>query len=314
MVDDNSSDRTADIARHTASRLGKSESLTVMRGRPLPPGWSGKLWAMQQGIEAARRFHADYLLLTDADIVHAPHSLESLLAFAQAGRYDLVSQMVKLHCSSLAEKLLIPAFVFFFFKLYPPEWIADPRARTAGAAGGCVLLSPQALACAGGLEAIRGEIIDDCALARAVKRSGARVYLGLTADTASIRAYRSFAEIGRMIARTAFNQLHHSGLLLIAALGALAVTYVAPVLLLFSARRVPTVLGAVAWAAMALAYLPMIRFYRLRSPWASVLPFSALFYMGATVRSALNFWSHRGGEWKGRVQDVATPAPKAQPE
>ncbi len=328
VVDDNSSDRTAEVAAEAAGKISTlatsgpgsctrndaasensavqrdiQNGLTVVRGRPLPPGWSGKLWAVEQGIEVAQQMSPTYFLLTDADIEHAPASIDELIALARAGDYDLASLMVKLHCRSRAEKLLIPAFVFFFFKLYPPAWTADPRRSTAGGAGGCILITPEALARAGGIAAIRAEIIDDCALARAVKRSGGRVYLGLAGATASLRAYGSSREIGRMIARTAFNQLHHSALLLFGALLGLAAVYLAPVALLFSGRALPTALGAIAWALMTALYLPMIRFYGLNAGWALTLPITALFYMAATVTSAVNYWQRRGGEWKGRVQD-----------
>ena len=195
----------------------------------MPPGWSGKLWAVQQGIEQALQLQPKFLLLTDADIQHSPENVATLVAIAERGGYDLASFMVKLHCRSVAEKLLIPAFVFFFFLLYPPEWIRDPQRKTAGAAGGCMLIRPAALARAGGIAAIRHEIIDDCALAAAVKRSGGKVWLGVTQETRSLRAYGSFSEIERMIARTAFNQLRHSTWLLAAALAGLLLTYVLPV-------------------------------------------------------------------------------------
>ncbi|MGE5205404.1 MAG: glycosyltransferase, partial [Chlamydiota bacterium] len=170
LIDDASSDGTVQIARQTATSLGKLDSLTIVEGQTLPPGWTGKLWAVNQGVKAARSFAPDSLLLSDADIVHSPATIPALLAIAESDGYDLVSCLVKLHCRGLAEKLLIPAFGFFFFQLYPPAWVADSRRSTAGAAGGCLLIRPEALARAGGIQAIRGEIIDDCALARAVKR------------------------------------------------------------------------------------------------------------------------------------------------
>ena len=303
LVNDASTDGTAQTARRAAASLGRLASLTILESSPLPAGWSGKLWAVSQGIAAARDFAPDFLLLSDADIVHSPATIPILRAIAESGGYDLVSFMVKLHCRSLAEKLLIPAFVFFFFMLYPPAWIAESQRNTAGAAGGCLLIRPEALARAGGMEAIRGEIIDDCALARAVKRSGGKVWLGLTEESASIRPYGSFAEIGRMISRTAFNQLHHSALLLLGAVAGLAVTYLLPPALLVSRHLAPVALGVFAWALMTLAYLPMVRFYRLHLLWALTLPLAAMFYMGATIHSAIKFWMGRGGEWKGRAQD-----------
>ena len=304
LVDDASTDGTAQIARQTATSLGKIDSLIILESPPLPPGWSGKLWAVNQGVEAARRVAPEFLLFSDADILHSPATIPSLVAIAEHG-YDLVSFMVKLHCRSLAEKLLIPPFVFFFFMLYPPAWTRDSRHATAGAAGGCLLIRPEALARAGGIETIRGEIIDDCALALAVKRSGGRVWLGMTEESVSIRPYGSFSEIGRMISRTAFNQLQHSTLLLLGAIAGLTVTYLLPPALLFSRHSVPIALGALAWAMMTASYLPMVRFYRLNPLWAPTLPLAALFYMGATVHSAFKFWSGRGGQWKGRAQDRA---------
>lgn len=305
LVDDASTDATAHVAREAA---GNTAALTVIPGAPLPPGWTGKLWAMQQGMDAARALHPAFLLLTDADIRHAPENLATLVALAERGGYDLTSFMAKLRCQTLAEKLLIPAFVFFFFKLYPPAWIADPQHQTAGAAGGCILLRPEALARAGGLQAIRGEIIDDCALAGIVKRSGGKVWLGLATSASSLRPYGSFRGIGRMIARSAFNQLHHSALLLIAAFAWLAITYLLPVALVFSGRLLLMALGAADWAMMTISYLPIVRYYRLHPLWALLLPAAAMFYMGATLVSAVKFWSGRGGQWKGRVQDTGRGA------
>ena len=312
FVDDGSSDGTTQIARHTAASLGKVELLTILEGQPLPPGWSGKLWAVSQGVAAARSFYPEFILLTDADIVHSAGTIPALIAIAETGGYDLVSFMVKLHCRSIAEKFLIPAFVFFFFMLYPPAWTADVRHATAGAAGGCLLIRPQALERIGGMDAVRGEIIDDCALARAVKRNGGKVWLGLTEASASIRSYGSVAEIGRMISRTAFNQLRHSSLLLLGTVLGLAITYLAPPGLLFSAHTGPIILGAAAWTLMTISYWPMIRFYRLNPLWALTLPLAAVFYMGATVHSAAKYWQGRGGEWKGRAQDRGHPAVRSQ--
>lgn len=304
LVDDGSTDDTVRWAREAASKAGKSAMLTVREGCPLPPGWTGKLWAIHQGLAEAREFNPDFFLLTDADILHARDSISTLAAIAEAGGYDLASYMVKLRCKTVAERLLIPAFVFFFFKLYPPAWIADSRRRTAGAAGGCILIRPDALVRAGGIESIRHEIIDDCALARAVKRSGGKVWLGLSASTSSLRRYDSFAQIGRMISRAAFNQLRHSALLLFFALLGLILTYLLPPALLFSGHPLPITLGAAACAAMVFAYLPLVRFYGLNPLWTLTLPLAALFYWCATLHSAFMFWSGRGGEWKGRVQDT----------
>jgi len=305
LVDDGSSDSTAQVAKDAATALNLQEMLTVISGRPLPSGWSGKLWAIQQGVERAQELQPDFFLLTDADIVHAPESISSLVAIAGAGPCNLASFMVRLHCETLAEKFLIPAFVFFFFKLYPPAWVADPRRVTAGAAGGCILVRPAALEAAGGIEAIHDEVIDDCALAARIKRNGGRLWLGtFSKATRSIRPYRGFSDIGSMVARTAFNQLHHSALILILALMGMAATYLLPpALALFSHRTAPTVLGVAAWLLMALSFVPILRMYRLSPLWGLALPLIAIFYMGATLYSAYKYWSGHGGEWKGRIQD-----------
>jgi hopene-associated glycosyltransferase HpnB len=303
LVDDGSSDGTAQAARAAAAAL-RQDMLTVIDGSPLPSGWSGKLWAMEQGVERASALRPDFFLFTDADVVHAPDSLATLIGIANAGPYDLASFMVKLHCETLPEKFLIPAFVFFFFKLYPPAWIASARRSTAGAAGGCILARPAALRAAGGIAAIRGEVIDDCALAARIKRSGGRLWLGASQATESIRPYHGIAGIGGMISRTAFNQLRHSAwLLLLAVLGMAATYLLPPALACFSHRLAPALLGATAWLLMAVSFLPVLRLYRLSPLWGAALPLMALFYMGATFHSAWKYWSGRGGEWKGRVQD-----------
>ncbi|HWF03569.1 MAG TPA: glycosyltransferase, partial [Candidatus Angelobacter sp.] len=277
LVDDGSTDGTAQAAREAAAAIDCAEMLTVVEGHPLAAGWSGKMWAVQQGIELAAKTSPDFFLLTDADIEHAPDSLTALVSIAHAGPYDLASFMVKLYCESPAEKLLIPAFVYFFFKLYPPALIANPRNATASAAGGCILIRPAALAQAGGIAAIRSEVIDDCALALRVKRSGGRLWLGASATTRSTRPYGSFSEIGRMISRSAFNQLHHSVLLLIASMVGMVITYLLPpALVLFSHRPLPTILGTAAWFLMTLSYIPVLRLYRLNLLWALALPLTAV--------------------------------------
>jgi hopene-associated glycosyltransferase HpnB len=259
--------------------------------------------AVAQGVEQAVAMNPDYLLLTDADIHHDLRNVSRLIAIAEQGDFDLVSLMVKLESRSLAERALIPAFVFFFFLLYPPAWIGNSRRKTAGAAGGCMLVRPERLRRAGGIAAIRSEIIDDCALALIIKRSGGRVWLGLAEHTRSTRSYKSFGEIERMISRTAFNQLNHSVLLLAGTLTGLAITYLLPVFCIFSGRLDCALLGAAAWLLMTLAYLPMVRFYQLNPLWSLSLPAVAIFYGAATAHSAIKFWSGRGGEWKGRAQD-----------
>jgi hopene-associated glycosyltransferase HpnB len=304
VVDDGSTDGTAEVALGAASCGGFAPHLSVIRGAPLPPGWTGKLWALSQGIAAAAPFTPDYLLFTDADIRHERGSIDSLVGHAERQNRDLVSHMVRLSTATAAERLFIPAFVFFFFKLYPPRWIAAPAAGTAGAAGGCILIRPQMLARIGGIEAIRTRIIDDCALARAVKDAGGRIWLGLSPGTRSLRVYGSAGEIGAMISRTAFSQLGHSYLLLLATVLGLLCTYLAPLVLLFTGNPVTVGLGALALALMSLCYLPMVRFYALPPWWCLALPLIALFYLGAVLHSAVQYARGRGGRWKGRVQDA----------
>jgi hopene-associated glycosyltransferase HpnB len=258
---------------------------------------------MARGVAAAAEQQPDYLLFTDADIHHNPDNVARLVAHARQLNADLLSSMVQLAVGNNAERWLIPAFVFFFFKLYPPAWIAQERAVTAGAAGGCMLVRPEALARSGGLAVIRGQIIDDCSLARAIKRAGGRVWLGLTRNACSLRPYGSLAEIGRMIARTAFNQLRHSWLLLLGTLLGLLLTYLLPLLLVCSGNPPLMLAGAGAWALMSLCYAPLVRFYRLNLLWALTLPAAAAFYAGATVYSAWQYQRGRGGQWKGRAQD-----------
>lgn len=308
VVDDGSTDATAALARSASAVAGKPHQLTVVPGEPLPAGWTGKVWAMQQGADAAKKLGADFFLFTDADIAHGERVVAALAAQGERG-YGLVSAMVELRCQSFAEKLLIPAFVYFFFQLYPPRWvtkemIADPKRTTAGAAGGCILIRPAALEAAGGLAAIRGAIIDDCALAAAAKRSGARLWLGPTAESRSLRGYETFAAVGKMISRTAFNQLRHSAALLGATILAMLIIYIAPIALLFSRAALTVALAATATVLMLISYLPALRAYHRNPLWALALPLAALFYLGATIHSAIRYWSGRGGEWKGRHQDV----------
>jgi len=288
LVDDHSSDGTAERA-HAAG------DVTVIQSAPLPPGWTGKLWAVSQGVAVAAA-NADYLLLTDADIVHSPDSVRGLVARAETGSYDLVSYMAELRCETLAERALIPAFVFFFFMLYPPAWISRRNYKTAGAAGGCMLIRPASLERIGGIASIGGELIDDCALAARVKGSGGAIWLGPTHEIRSLRGYNGFADVANMIARTAFTQLDHSVWMLFGTVLGLLVTFAAPVLCW-------NWLGLAAFLLMTLAYFPAVRFYRLSPLWALTLPFAAVFYLGATVQSAIRYWSGRGGQWKGRVQD-----------
>ncbi len=303
LVDDQSGDGTAQIAREAAAALGASGRLTVLPGRELPAGWTGKLWAQHQGVTLAQNMPhlPTYLLFTDADIVFASDALARLVAWSQAGGYTLTSLMAKLRCKSLAERMFVPAFIFFFQMLYPFSWANDPRRATAAAAGGCMLVRRDALREAGGLAAIRGALIDDCALAKKLKGHGP-IWIGLTERVCSVRAYPAIADVRRMVARTAYAQLDYSPLLLAATVFALAVIYLAPVALAVFAAGLARILGIVAWLAMALAFQPTLRFYRLSMAWGLALPAIAATYMAFTVDSAYQHARGRGGMWKGRAQ------------
>jgi hopene-associated glycosyltransferase HpnB len=305
LVDDHSEDGTGMLARDAAARGDAAERAEVVQAATLQPGWTGKLWALQQGVEKANTHKARYFWFTDADIEHAPDTLHGLVVRAESKNLELVSLMVLLQAKSFSERLLIPAFLYFFLKLYPPQWIAAKNANTAGAAGGCILLKREALERIGGLATIRGEVIDDCALARAVKRSGGSIWMGLTRKSVSLRTYTTFGEIRDLIARTAFTQLGYSTLLLVGTLLGMLLTYVAPVIFTFSAQPVVWRLSLAAWALMAITYLPTLRFYGLSPLWAPALPLAAIFYSYATWLSAVRYWLGRGGQWKGRAQAPA---------
>jgi hopene-associated glycosyltransferase HpnB len=297
LVDDNSSDGTASIA----TSMDAGDRLVVLQGAPLPPGWSGKLWAVQQGLEYETARTSDYLLLTDADIVHAPGHVSALLAKAEGDGLDLVSEMVRLNCSTGAERALIPAFVFFFQMLYPFAWVANPRKRIAGAAGGTMLIRHAALDRVDGVSRIRHQLIDDCALAKQIKSTSGRIWLGHADCTVSLRAYTGWRDVWDMIARTAFVQLRHSALLLLGCVCAMGGIFCAPPLLAIFASGFSRVLGLLAWVLMAISFQPTLRRYRRSPLWGIALPGIALFYLGATIASAVRHWTNRGGAWKDRV-------------
>lgn len=299
LVDDQSRDGTAALARQAAAA---ADRLTVISGRYSPPGWGGKVWAMQQGLDCVRRLRRPprYVLFTDADIVFDRATLRQLVARAEADELVLTSLMVKLRCESVAERLFIPAFIFFFQMIYPFAWVNRPRHRMAAAAGGCMLARFSALTAAGGLEAIRGALIDDCALARRMKAVGP-IWVGLTDRVHSLRRYPQVTDIRRMVARTAYDQLRYSPLLLAGTIAGMALTYLAPPLITLFGTGWAQLLAAAAWALMILAFQPTLRFYRL-SPWrALALPGVALAYMAFTLDSAYQHSRGRGGLWKGRV-------------
>lgn len=312
VVDDHSDDETSAIALRTAREKNAQARIKLHAASELHAGWTGKVWALNEGVAQTAGNAPAFYWFTDADVVHSRDTLWRLVSRAEHDKLDLVSLMVLLQAKTLPERALIPAFLFFFLKLYPPRWIADHRSRTAGAAGGCILLRREALDGMGGLSAIRGEVIDDCALARAVKRSGGRIWMGLTRASVSIRGYRTLAEIRDMIARLAFTQLHYSALLLCAAMAGMFLTYFAPVALLFAHDWIARLLGLVVWLLMSVLFLPTVRFYRILLVWAPLLPLAGLFYSYATILSAVRYWLGRGAQWKGRSQAQLGAQPRSQ--
>jgi hopene-associated glycosyltransferase HpnB len=303
VVDDESTDGTADIARRAAAIISAGDRLHVISGTPTPPGWTGKMWAVSQGLAKATEIDpsARYVLLTDGDITHAGRNVAHLVVRAEAGALDLTSLMVRLRCESFAEQFLIPAFVFFFQMLYPFAWVNDPSSKTAGAAGGCMLVRRSALERIGGIAAIKGALIDDCALAAAIKRNGP-IWLSLTNDAESLRIYGDLSEVWNMVARSAYTQLNYSPLLLVGTVLGLCITFLAPPLLFLFAHGAASLFGLVAWIIMAACYSPMLRFYG-RPLWsAPLLPIVGLVYVGATLDSALRHMRGKGGAWKGRFQ------------
>jgi hopene-associated glycosyltransferase HpnB len=296
LADDQSDDDTGPMMR----RLN-SERLTVLTGGVRPPGWTGKLWAMKQGSDYAAAFAPDFLWFTDADITHAPDNLRQLMARAEEGNKVLVSLMVRLSCKSLAEHFLIPAFVFFFDMLFPFGAVNNPHAPVAAAAGGCMLVRREALEKAGGLDVIRHNIIDDCALGRALKKQGP-IWLGLTDRAQSLRPYEHISDIQHMVTRTAYAQLGYSPLVLAGTLLGLGMVYLAPVMTALFAWGISQMAGWAAWIIMALMYQPILRFYRLSPLWGVALPLIGVFYAVFTFQSAIQHWSGKGGMWKGRAQ------------
>jgi hopene-associated glycosyltransferase HpnB len=299
VVDDDSSDGTAAAAQGAAA-ANPARALTVITGNGPPAGWTGKLWALKQGIAAAEAGRPDYLLLTDADIVHAPDTLSSLAARAEAGGYALTSLMAKLRCESWAERSHVPAFIYFFQMLFPFAWAGRADCATAAAAGGCMLVRQDALARAGGIAAIRNALIDDCALAERLKAQGP-IWLGLTGRVRSIRPYDTLADVRQMVSRSAYAQLRYSPWLLAGTAIGMALIFLAPPLLAIFASGLPRLLGMAAWLAMALSFVPTLRFYGLSLLWAPALPAIALLYLVYTFDSAIRHWRRRGGQWKGRV-------------
>ncbi len=303
LVDDHSTDGTADVAKALAAKA--ADRLVIVSAPDLPKGWSGKVAAMQAGVAAAQ---SDYILFTDADIRHDLHSLQRLVEHALDSKLDLTSRMVQLQTHYAVEKFLIPAFVFFFAMLYPFRKANNPRDNVAAAAGGTMLVRRQALENAGGLAKIKGALIDDCALARLIKDHGGdhgalgRIELTLTHDILSLRPYPHLMDIVNMIARTAYTQLAYSPLNLLGSILALSLLFLAPVILPLTINWQDGTIAYLCWLAMAALYAPMVRFFGLSWFWALTLPAAAVVYMAGTVLSALRYARGQGGQWKGRHQ------------
>jgi hopene-associated glycosyltransferase HpnB len=303
LVDDDSADGTAQAAERVAEKSLSQHQLTVVKNTGVEPGWTGKLWAVNRGLAEAAVLAPDakYVLLTDADILHERTSLRQLVSRAEQDGFKMVSLMARLKTETLAERALIPAYIFYFQKLYPFSWVSDPGHKMAGAAGGCMLVDRATLDAIGGIAAIRDQLIDDCALGKAIKAKGP-ISLGLADGVASLRGYPRWADVWMLIARSAFTQLGFSAAMLLLATVMMLATYVLPPALTLFAEGPAWVLGAVAFVMMAIAYLPTLRYHRLSALWVLALPLVASFYTAATIDSALRYWSGRGGQWKGRIQ------------
>ena len=310
VIDDHSEDGTSEAAARMAGKSGRQETVHVLRAAELPAGWAGKLWALNEAHRHAETLapEATFLWLSDADIRHDPGILRRLVAKALSDDRDLVSLMADLRAEGFWGRLLVPPFVYFFQKLYPFRWAADPRKRTAAAAGGCVLLRREVFETAGGFSAIRSALIDDCALAALMKGQRGpkrgRIWLGLGKEISSLRTYRGLADIWDMVARSAYTQLRYSPLLLMGTLAGMVLTYVVPPLAIafgiIFGDPLSGLMGLATWALMTASYLPSVALYRLPRSWALALPFAAAIYTMMTISSA---WRHRSGggaRWKGR--------------
>jgi hopene-associated glycosyltransferase HpnB len=317
LADDDSTDGTAARAHWLATEYGATKffSVTAVSGRPA--GWAGKVWAMAQGVAAARSSGdaPDYWLFTDADIAHDPDIVAALVATARTDARDVVSLMVRLRCETRWERLLVPAFVFFFAKLYPFAWVADDRRRTAAAAGGCVLIADRMLRRIGGVERIAGALIDDCALASAVKSEGGRLRLELTSKARSVRPYESLDAVWQMVARSAYTQLDESPAMLAGTVAGMLLLYAVPPIAFATGvvrrDRSIALCGGAAWSIMSAMYVPLVRRYGLPRMSTLLLPVAAVLYTLMTVDSALRHWRGRGGAWKGRVRDALATQPVA---
>ena len=309
VVDDQSEDETSWAARVAAEGVASEERLEIVPGKPLPDGWSGKVWAMEQGLAVAG--DAELLWFTDADIAHEPWVLRALVAKAETDELDLVSTMARLRVDSAWERLLVPAFVYFFAKLFPFRFVSDSRRRNAGAAGGCILVRQTAVERAGGLAAIRSALIDDCALGRFVKRTGGRIWLGFCDGVRSVRSYGSLGGIWNMVARSAYTQLGHSPLMLLGTFVGMLFLYALPtiaclggaigLMLGWTTALSLFAAGGSAWVLMAASFVPLLRHHGVSWAVAPLLPVAGALYTAMTVSSAWRHWSGRGGAWKGRT-------------
>jgi hopene-associated glycosyltransferase HpnB len=308
LVDDQSTDNTGNIARNLAQNLGLNDRFEVINSQELPSGWTGKLWALNQGINYANKYNPDYILLTDADIKHHETNLQELIFKAKNENLELVSLMVLLRCESFWERFLIPAFVFFFQKLYPFPWVNNVNKKMAAAAGGCILIKTETLQKIGGIEVLKDALIDDCTLGQKVKfhtEKNTPIWLGLSEKTCSLREYNSLDTIWDMVARTAFTQLNYSPLLLVGTLIGMSLIYLAaPVSLILGfwlQNYVIISLSLMIWLLMSLSYFPTIKLYKIAPFWCFSLPLIALLYNLMTIDSALRHYQGKGGYWKGRV-------------
>jgi hopene-associated glycosyltransferase HpnB len=304
VIDDQSTDPTAAAARHTNSELAHPLDLTIVDGQDLPPGWGGKLWALEQGVALVRR---DYCLLLDAEIVLDGGVLGALLRKAEDENRAMVSVMAMLRCQTFWEKLLVPPFIYFFKMLYPFASVNDPQKRSAAAAGGCILIRTEALREIGGFAAIRDALIDDCTLAACVKGAGHSIWLGLSESVTSARAYPEFESFRRMVTRTAFTQLHYSAVLLGLVVAIMIVVFAVPLLaLILAAAPWGQAAGLGALVAMSASFWPTIRLYRLRVGWALTLPVAGILFLAMTLESAFKYWRGVTAEWKGRTYRART--------
>jgi hopene-associated glycosyltransferase HpnB len=304
LVDDNSDDGTSEVAAAAAEAIGARSNMSLLTGQPLARGWTGKLWAVAQGVETASASSPTYLWITDADIAHDPGTLRRLVSRAESGGLALVSLMARLQTGTCPERLMIPAFVFFFDMLFPFRWVNDARRKTAAAAGGCMLVRREALEAAGGIASIRGEIIDDCALGARLKAQGP-IWLGLTRTSVSLRPYGSLGDIGRMVSRSAYAQLGYSPLQLAGTIAGMCLVYLAAPALAAFGPGASRWVGVAVWALMVAGYRPMLRYYRLSPLWGLALPLIGALYTAFTVQSAIDVWRGKGGMWKGRSQALA---------